>query len=79
MFFTASLYQSTSALSLMKVTNLPQYEPGDNPTGFQVFLRTGVSRNFRQFLLFSSLIHLTVLISDHRFVIYIFQDLQLAY
>ncbi len=63
----------------MKVTNLSQHEPGDNPTGFQVFLRTGVSRNFRQFLLFSSLIHLAVLISGHFFVIYMLQDLQLAY
>ncbi len=66
MFFTAGLYQSTSALSVMKVT------------GFQVLLRTGVSRNFRQFLLFSNLIHLAVLISSHFFVIYMLQDLQLV-
>jgi len=79
MFLTAGLCRSASALSLMKVTDLPQHEPGDNPTGFRAFLRTGVSTNFRQFLLFSGSMHLAVLISGPFFVIYMLQDLHLAY
>ncbi|TKS60286.1 MAG: MFS transporter [Nitrospira sp.] len=79
MFLAAGLCRSASALSLMKVTDLPHHEPGDNPTGFRVFLRTGVSKNFRQFLLFSSLMHLAVLIAGPFFVIYMLQDLHLAY
>ena len=79
MFLVAGLCRSASALSLMKVTDLPHHEPGDNPTGFRVFLRTGVSKNFRQFLLFSSLMHLAVLIAGPFFVIYMLQDLHLAY
>lgn len=79
MFLAAGLCRSASAVSLMKVTDLPQHEPGDNPTGFRVFLRTGVSKNFRQFLLFSSLMHLAVLIAGPFFVIYMLQDLHLAY
>lgn len=79
MFLTAGLCRSASALSLMKVTDLPQPELGDNPTGFRAFLRTGVSKNFRQFLLFSSLMHLAVLIAGPFFVIYVLQDLHLAY
>jgi hypothetical protein len=73
MFLTAGLYRSTSALSLMKVADLPQHEPDDNPPGFQISLRTGVSRNFRHFLLFSSLINPAMLISGHFFVITYFR------
>jgi len=79
MFLTAGLCRGASALFLTKVTDLPQHEPGDNPAGFRIFLRTGVSKNFRQFLLFSSLMHLAVLISGPFFVIYMLQDLHLAY
>ena len=79
MFLLAGLSRSVSALSLVKVTGLPQHEPGVHPTGFRVFLRTGMSKNFRQFLLFSCLMHLAVLISGPFFVLYMLQDLHLTH
>lgn len=79
LFLAAGLCRSASAFSLLKVPDLPQPESGDSSAGFRVFLRTGVSRNFRQFLLFSSLMHLAVLMTAPFFVIYMLQDLHLAY
>jgi len=79
MFITAGLCRAASAMSLWKLTDLPRHEPGDNPTGFRLFLRTGVSKNFRQFLLFSGLMHLAVLIAGPFFVIYMLHDLHLTY
>jgi MFS family permease len=79
MFLTAGLCRSASLISLVKVHDQPRHESIDNPTGFRVFLRTGVSRDFRQFLFFSSLMHLAVLMTAPFFVIYMLQDLHLAY
>ncbi|MEK9142125.1 MAG: MFS transporter, partial [Nitrospirota bacterium] len=79
MFLTAGLCRSTSALLLMKVSGLPSHEPSDTPTGFRVFLRTGMSDNFRHFLLFSGLMHSAVLVAGPFFVIYLLQDLHLAH
>jgi MFS family permease len=78
-FFAAGLSRSASALLVVKVADLPLHHADGNRTGFRVFLRTGVSKNFRQFLLFSGLMHLAVLISGPFFVIYLLQDLHLAY
>lgn len=79
MFATAGLCRGVSAVYLRSVTDLPRHEPGDNPTSFRIFLRTGVSKNFRQFLLFSGLMHLAVLIAGPFFVIYMLHDLHLTY
>ncbi|MGB4069647.1 MAG: MFS transporter [Nitrospira sp.] len=79
MFLTAGLCRSTSALLLLKVRGLPSREPSGNPTGFLVFLRTGTSKNFRHFLLFSGLMHSAVLVAGPFFVIYLLQDLHLAH
>jgi MFS family permease len=79
MFLAAGLCRSASALSLMKVTHLPHHELGDNPTGFRTFLRTDVSKSFRQFLLFSGFMHLAALVAGPFFVIYILQDLHFPY
>ena len=79
MFLTAGLCRSASLVSLVKVHDQPRHESIDNPTGFRVFLRTGVSRDFRQFLFFSSLMHLAVLMTAPFFVIYMLQDLHLTY
>ncbi len=79
MFLTAGLCRSASALALAQVTDLPSHELGDNPTGFREFLRTGTSRNFHYFLLFSGLMHAAVLVAGPFFVIYMIQDLQLPY
>jgi MFS family permease len=79
MFLIAGLCRSASAFALRNVPELPQHESGGSPTGFRDFLRTGVSKNFRQFLLFSGLMHTAVLIAGPFFVIYMLQDLRLAY
>ncbi len=79
MFFTAGLCRSASALLLRNVRGLPEHNPGSNPTGFLVFLRTGMSENFRHFLLFSGLMHAAALVAGPFFVIYLLQDLHLAH
>lgn len=79
MFLTAGLCRSASALLLLKVRDLPPHAPSDNPTGFLVFLRTGMSENFRHFLVFSGLMHAAALVAGPFFVIYLLQDLHLAH
>jgi MFS family permease len=79
MFLTAGLLRSGSILYLSHVTDTPHSESGIGRTGFRTFFRTGMSKNFRQFLLFSGLMHLAVLISGPFFVIYMLQDLRLSY
>jgi MFS family permease len=79
MFLIAGLCRSASALLLLKVSGLPPHEPSSNPTGFLVFLRTGMSENFRHFLLFSGLMHSAVLVAGPFFVIYLLQDLRLTH
>lgn len=79
MLLAAGLCRSCSIPYLSKVTDVPHPELENGRTGFRTFLRTGVSRNFRQFLLFSSLMHLAVLIAGPFFVIYLLQDLHLSY
>ncbi|MDH4098484.1 MAG: MFS transporter [Nitrospira sp.] len=79
MFLTAGFCRSASLFSLVKVCDIPHHKSTDNPTGFRVFIRTGISKDFRQFLLFSSLMHLAVLMTAPFFVIYMLRDLHLAY
>ena len=78
-FLTAGLCRSASALLLRKVTVFPQHDPSSTTTGFLAFFRTGVSDNFRHFLLFSGLMHAAVLIAGPFFVLYLIQDLHLAH
>lgn len=79
MFLAAGLCRSASAFFLLKVPDLPRPESKDINDGFRIFFRTGITKNFRQFLLFSSLMHLAVLMTAPFFVIYMIQDLHLAY
>lgn len=79
MFLTAGLCRSASAVVLSHVGDLPQHEQCTRSTGFLVFLRTGTSKNFRRFLLFSGLMHAAVLVAGPFFVIYLLQDLHLAH
>ena len=79
LFLTVGLCRSASAVLLQQVTGLPLHTPNRNPTGFLDFLRTGVSHNFRHFLLFSGLMHTAVLIAGPFFVLYLIQDLHLAH
>lgn len=57
----------------------PRHDLNRTPTGFLEFLRTGVSVNFRHFLLFSGLMHAAVLMAGPFFVLYLIQDLHLAH
>ncbi len=78
-FLTAGLCRSASALLLRTIAVLPQHDFGSTPTGFLNFLRTGVSHNFRHFVLFSGLMHAAVLVAGPFFVLYLIQDLHLAH
>ncbi|MDH5640840.1 MAG: MFS transporter [Nitrospira sp.] len=79
LFLIAGISRGASAMSLLAVTDLPEHEPGTSRRSFRIFLRTGVSTSFRQFLLFSGLMHAAVLISGPFFVLYMLHDLHLAY
>jgi MFS family permease len=79
MFLTAGLCRSVSALLLRRVSSFPVHDPSSTPTGFRIFLRTGMSTNFRHFLLFSGLMHSSLLVAGPFFVMYLLQDLHLAY
>lgn len=79
MFSFAGLSRGASAFLLLRVRNWPQPERVTAPTDFRVFLRTGVSKNFQQFLLFSGCMHAAVLISGPFFVLYILHDLHLTH
>ncbi|HMS82851.1 MAG TPA: MFS transporter [Nitrospira sp.] len=78
-FLTAGLCRSTSAILIRTVTTFSQHQPHHTPTGFLDFLHTGVSDNFRHFLLFSGLMHAAVLIAGPFFVLYLLQDLHLSH
>lgn len=79
MFLTAGLCRSVSAFVLLKVPDFPQPQSDDRSNGFRMFFRTGITNDFRQFLIFSCLMHLAVLMTAPFFVIYMIQDLHLAY
>lgn len=78
-FLTAGLCRSASALLLRTITISPQHAASYSPTGFLDFFRTGISHNFRHFLIFSGLMHAAVLIAGPFFVLYLIQDLHLAH
>jgi len=79
MFLIAGLCRSASAFLLCRIGDLSPHESVQNPTCFLVFLRTGMSENFRYFLLFSGLMHSAVLVAGPFFVIYLLQDLHLTH
>ena len=79
LFLVAGISRSLSALSLAKITDLPIQHEEPASRGFLAFLSTGASKDFRQLLLLSGLMHLAVLISGPFFVIYMLQDLHLSY
>ncbi|MEQ1625872.1 MAG: MFS transporter, partial [Nitrospira sp.] len=79
LFVIAGVCRSFSTFPLTRMTDLPVHHEEPASRGFVVFLRTGTSKDFRRFLLFSGLMHLAVLISGPFFVIYMLQDLHLSY
>jgi len=79
LFVIAGVFRSFSTFSLARMTDLPVHHKEPASRGFLAFLRTGTTKDFRRFLLFSGLMHLAVLISGPFFVIYMLQDLHLSY
>ncbi len=79
MFLLAGLLRSLSVLPLLKVTDVVSPRTTHTPAGFLHFLQARSSHNFQRFLLFSGLMHGAVLVAGPFFVIYIIEDLQLAY
>ncbi|SLM48431.1 putative Transporter of MFS family, contains Lipocalin domain [Nitrospira japonica] len=77
-FLAAGTARLFSAAALRPVPDLPHREPRSGHEGFRVFLRNS-SRSFRRFLLFSSLMHLAVLIAGPYFVLYMLRDLHFSY
>jgi MFS family permease len=79
LFVIAGVFRSFSTFPLARMTDLPIQHEEPASRGFVAFLRTGTTKDFRRFLLFSGLMHLAVLISGPFFVIYMLQDLHLSY
>lgn len=79
LFVIAGVFRSFSTFPLARMTDLPVHHEEPASRGFLAFLRTGTTKDFRRFLLFSGLMHLAVLISGPFFVIYMLQDLHLSY
>ncbi|BFU95917.1 MAG: putative Transporter of MFS family, contains Lipocalin domain [Nitrospira sp.] len=77
-FLAAGTARLFSAFALRPVPDLPHPEPRSGHEGFRAFLRQS-SRSFRRFLLFSSSMHLAVLIAGPYFVLYMLRDLHLSY
>src|SRR5262245_54526338 len=72
LFLVAGLLRGLSIVALSDVTDEgPQPEPAFGRTGFRAFFRAGLSKDFRRFLLFSGLMHLSVLIAGPFFVLYL--------
>lgn len=77
-FLAAGTARLFSAFALRPVPDLPHPEPRSGHEGFRAFLRQS-SRSFRRFLLFSSLMHLAVLMAAPYFVLYMLRDLHFSY
>jgi len=77
-FLIAGTARLCSALALGPVRDVHPRDPRLRPEGFRSFLAQ-TSRSFRRFLLFSSLMHLAVLIAGPFFVLYLLRDLHFSY
>lgn len=77
-FLAAGTARLFSAFALRPLPDLPHREPRSGHEGFRAFLRRS-SRSFRRFLLFSSLMHLAVLVAGPYFVLYMLRDLHFSY
>jgi MFS family permease len=68
-----------SALALSPGQDIPPTAHQEAQLGFRGFFRLSATKDFRRFLLFSGLMHASVLIAGPFFVLYMLQDLQLSY
>jgi MFS family permease len=78
-FALAGSARILSALALSPVQDLHPTAHREALQGFRSFFRQGATKDFRRFLLFSSLMHASVLIAGPFFVLYMLQDLHLSY
>ena len=68
-----------SALTLSPVQDVHPTAHKESQQGFRDFLRLSATKDFRRFLLFSGLMHASVLIAGPFFVLYLIQDIHLSY
>jgi len=77
-FAVAGTARLFSAVALHPIQDVHHSESRSVHRGFRAFLAQ-TSRSFRRFLLFSSLMHLAVLIAGPYFVLYMLRDLHFSY
>ena len=78
-FFVAGSARLLSFSALSSVQDLHPTAHQEAQQGFRDFFRLSATKDFRRFLLFSGLMHASVLIAGPFFVLYMLQDLQLSY
>lgn len=78
-FALAGSARILSAAALSPVQDVHQTAHQEAQQGFRGFFRESMTNDFRRFLLFSCLMHASVLIAGPFFVLYILQDLHLSY
>jgi len=78
-FALAGSARILSALALSPVQDVHPTAQQEAQQGFRSFFRLSATKDFRRFLLFSGLMHASVLIAGPFFVLYMLQDLHLSY
>ena len=78
-FALAGSARILSALALSPVRDVHPTAHREAQQGFRGFFRQNATKDFRRFLLFSGLMHASVLIAGPFFVLYMLQDLHLSY
>jgi MFS family permease len=78
-FALAGSARILSALALSPVQDIHPTAHQEAQQGFRGFFRLSATKDFRCFLLFSGLMHASVLIAGPFFVLYMLQDLHLSY
>jgi MFS family permease len=78
-FALAGSARILSAMALSSVQDVHLTAHREAQQGFRGFFRLSATKDFRRFLLFSSLMHASVLIAGPFFVLYMLQDLHLSY
>jgi MFS family permease len=78
-FVLAGSARMLSVLALSPVQDVHPTAHQEAQQGFRGFFRLGATKDFRRFLLFSGLMHASVLIAGPFFVLYLLQDIHLSY
>jgi MFS family permease len=79
LFALAALARGLSTHFLARIDEPPPVPVTGDTMAFREFLRRTASRDYRQFLLFSGLLHLCVLIAGPFFVVFMLRDLHWSY